>query len=154
MRFGLFPKSGVSGLLAFVNTFAVPCLLFRAMLDVDFAAVFNAEMIAGYYSSALFVLVASPSLLARFGFGNRPGEAVATGFAAVFSNTVLLGLPIVQRAYGEDRRCRSCIRSSAFTAPTLMTVSLIAMEILAARRRNAEQRSPSPRSSASSPIRC
>ena len=128
VRFSVFPKSGVSGLIAFVNTFAVPCLLFRAMLDIDFHAVFNPLMISGYYISAVAVLALS-IVLARFAFGNRPGEAVSSGFAAVFSNTVLLGLPIVQRAYGEDV-LPIMYSIIGFHAPILMTISLITMEIM------------------------
>ncbi len=127
VRFGLFPKTGVSGLISFVNNFAVPCLLFRAMLDIDFATVFNPVMITGYYVSALATL-AFAIVLARAAFGNRPGEAVSSGFAAVFSNTVLLGLPIVQRAYGEDV-LPIMYSIIGFHAPTLMTVSVITMEI-------------------------
>ena len=37
---------------------------------------------------------------ARKLFHHRPGEAVAIGFGALFSNSVLLGLPIMERAYG------------------------------------------------------
>ena len=127
VRFGAFPRTGVSGLITFVNNFAVPCLLFRAMLDIDFAAVFNPAMIAGYYISALATL-AFAIFVARAVFRNRPGEAVATGFSGVFSNTVLLGLPIVQRAYGEDV-LPIMYSIIGFHAPILMTVSLITMEI-------------------------
>ncbi len=128
VRFGVFPKTGVGGLITFVNNFAVPCLLFRAMLDIDFAAVFNPAMISGYYISAVATLAFS-ILLAHFIFRNRPGEAVASGFAAVFSNTVLLGLPIVQRAYGEDV-LPIMYSIIGFHAPILMTISLITMEIM------------------------
>lgn len=128
VRFGVFPRTGVGGLIAFVNTFAVPCLLFRAMLDIDFGAVFNPLMISGYYISAVVVLAFSIGL-AHFAFRNRPGEAVASGFAAVFSNTVLLGLPIVQRAYGEDV-LPIMYSIIGFHAPILMTISLVAMEIM------------------------
>ena len=127
VHFNAFPRSGIPGLLTFVNSFAVPILLFRAMLDIDFAAVFNPKMIAGYYTSALFVLAAA-ILIARSIFRNRPGEAVASAFGAYFSNTVLLGLPIVQRAYGAEA-LPVMYSIIGFHAPTLMTVSLIAMEI-------------------------
>ena len=38
---------------------------------------------------------------ARRFFGNRPGESISSGFSAMFTNTVLIGIPIMQRAYGE-----------------------------------------------------
>ncbi len=43
VRKGLFPKEGVKGLIEFINNFAVPCLLFQAMLFADFSTVFNPE---------------------------------------------------------------------------------------------------------------
>ena len=33
-------------------------------------------------------------------FKQRPGESVSSGFSAMFTNTVLVGIPIIQRAYG------------------------------------------------------
>lgn len=127
VRFGLYPRSGVPGLIAFVNSFATPCLLFRAMLDVDFAAVFNPLLLTGYYIGALVAMVLG-IFLARAVFKNRPGEAVASGFGAMFSNTVLLGLPIVQRAWG-DQALPVMYSIIGFHSPMLMTLSLIAMEI-------------------------
>ena len=127
VHFGGIPRTGIPGILAFVNNFAVPILLFRAMLDIDFAAVFNGKMIAGYYFSALITLAAA-IIIARAIFKNRPGEAVASAFGAYFSNTVLLGLPIVQRAYGEEA-LPVMYSIIGFHAPTLMTVSLIVMEL-------------------------
>jgi hypothetical protein len=127
VRFGLYPRTGVPGLIAFVNNFATPCLLFRAMLDVDFAAVFNPLLISGYYTGAL-IAMALAIFLARAVFGNRPGEAVASGFGAMFSNTVLLGLPIVQRAWGGEA-LPVMYSIIGFHSPILMTLSLIAMEI-------------------------
>ena len=127
VHFGGIPRTGIPGILAFVNNFAVPILLFRAMLDIDFATVFNGKMIAGYYLSALFTLAAA-IFIARAVFKNRPGEAVASAFGAYFSNTVLLGLPIVQRAYGAEA-LPIMYSIIGFHSPTLMTVSLIVMEI-------------------------
>ncbi len=128
VRFGLYPKSGVPGLISFVNNFATPCLLFRAMIDVDFGAVFNPLLISGFYTSAL-VAFAVGIVLARTVFRNRPGEAVAAAFGAMFSNTVLLGLPIVQRAWGSEA-LPVMYSIIGFHSPTLMTAALITMEIM------------------------
>ncbi|HSO47122.1 MAG TPA: AEC family transporter, partial [Rhizobiaceae bacterium] len=58
----------------------------------------------------------------------RPGEAVAVGFCAMFSNTVLLGVPIISRAYGEE------VLTPAFGiislhAPCLYAVGMLTMEL-------------------------
>ena len=100
VRFRLYPGEGVRGLVAFVNNFATPCLLFQAMLTSDFGTTFNPAVIVPFYIGALFSLLCG-ALIARRVFGNRPGESVSSGFSAMFTNTVLIGIPIIQRAYGD-----------------------------------------------------
>jgi len=98
-RSGLFSSAAVDGLMVFTQSFAIPCLLFRALVDLDLGAVFNPGLLASFYVGAL-TCFALGTLGARLVFKRRPGEAVAVGFSALFSNSVLLGLPIMQHAYG------------------------------------------------------
>jgi predicted permease len=98
-RSGIFSSSAVDGLMVFTQSFAVPCLLFRALVDLDLGAVFDPRLLVSFYTGAL-VSFALGVLGARRLFHRRPGEAVAIGFGALFSNSVLLGLPIMERAYG------------------------------------------------------
>lgn len=98
-RLGAFAPSHVDGLMVFTQRFAIPCLLFLALARLDLAAGFDWRMLSAYYSGSLVCFaagVAGTMLWLR-----RPAEdAVAVGFAAMFANTVLLGLPIAERAYG------------------------------------------------------
>ncbi|MCS6759062.1 MAG: hypothetical protein MO852_08605 [Candidatus Devosia euplotis] len=41
-------------------------------------------------------------VIALRGYGNTPGVAVSVGFSGMFTNTVLVGLPIIQRSYGVE----------------------------------------------------
>ena len=91
--------SGVAGLMVFAQRFAIPCVLFRGISQLDLAAVFDVGLIGSFYIGAIAVFVIG-IFVARRVFRRRPGEAVAIGFAAMFSNTLLLGLPIIERAYG------------------------------------------------------
>ncbi len=100
-RFGFFKSSAVDGLMVFTQGFAVPCLLFRATMQLDLAEVLNAGMLLSYYIGA-FVAFVLGITGARVLFKRRPGEAVVFGFGAMYSNTVLLGLPITERAYGAE----------------------------------------------------
>lgn len=100
-RSGVFSSSAVDGLMVFTQNFAIPCLLFRALVDLDLGAVFDPRLLASFYVGAVTCFVLG-ILGARLAFGRRPGEAVAIGFGALFSNSVLLGLPIMERAYGAD----------------------------------------------------
>ena len=98
-RTGLFHSSAVDGLMVFTQSFAVPCLLFRGLVDLDFGAYFDPRLLFSFYLGAV-VAFALGILGARRLFHRRPGEAVAIGFGALFSNSVLLGLPIMEHAYG------------------------------------------------------
>jgi predicted permease len=98
-RSGLFSSSAVDGLMVYTQSFAIPCLLFRALVDLDLGAVFNPGLLVSFYTGAV-VAFALGILGARRLFHRRPGEAVAIGFSALFSNSVLLGLPIMEQAYG------------------------------------------------------
>jgi len=127
VRFKLYPAAGVSGLISFVNNFATPCLLFQAMLSVDFATAFNPQYLLSFYIGA-FSCFAIAFLTARIFFKRRPGEAVAVGFSAYFTNTVLLGLPIIQRAYG-DEALPYLFAIVGFHAPLLMSFGMLMMEL-------------------------
>lgn len=127
VRLKLYPQEGVRGLLAYVNNFATPCLLFRAMLEVDFEAAFNLAIIGPYYIGAFSVMLIA-AMIAKYGFKRRPGESVSVGFAAMFTNTVLVGIPVLQRAFGEEAMpiVYSII---GLHAPILMTVGMFVMEL-------------------------
>ena len=97
----LFSIDTIDGLMKFSQNFAIPVLLFDAIATVDLANVFDLNLFFSFYVGAtacfLFGFFGSHYLF------NRPLEdSVAIGFCCLFSNTVMLGLPITERAYGED----------------------------------------------------
>jgi len=98
-RSGLFKSSVIDGLMTFTQGFAIPCLLFLAIADLDLGEVFDWRLLLSFYAGAA-ICFALGIAGARLIFRRRPGEAVAIGFCALFSNSVLLGLPIMERAYG------------------------------------------------------
>lgn len=100
-RAGAFSDAFNDGLMKFSQGFAIPCLLFLAVARLDLAEVFHPDILLPFYagSTTCFVL---GGLAARIFFKRRPGEAVAVAFCALFANSVLLGLPIIERAYGAD----------------------------------------------------
>ncbi len=126
VRFKLYPVSGVGGLISFVNNFATPCLLFQAMLKVDFETAFNPKYLLSFYIGA-FTCFFLAFLISRFLFKRRAGESAAVGFSAYFTNTVLLGLPIIQRAYGDDA-LPLLYAIIGFHAPLLMSFGMLVME--------------------------
>ncbi len=100
-RTKLISDSGVDGLMRFSQNFAIPCLLFRSIADLDLGTSFSPGLLLSFYIGA-FAGFAAGFFGAHKGFGRPLDESVAVGFACMFSNTLLLGLPITERAYGAD----------------------------------------------------
>lgn len=99
---GLFPVAGVDGVLRFAQSFAVPCLLFQAIANLDLSAAFDARLLFSFYTGAA-ICFALGMIGARVFFKRDWEDCVAIGFCCLFSNSVLLGLPISERAYGTDQ---------------------------------------------------
>jgi len=97
----LFSQDAVAGLMNFAQNFAVPCLLFLAIWRIDLAADINLALMLSFYIGA-FAGFAFAFAGARWLFRRSLRDAIAIGFCGMFSNTVLLGLPITERAYGAD----------------------------------------------------
>ena len=97
----LLSESAIDGLMRFSQSFAIPCLLFRSISDLDLSTSFDPGLLLSFYIGA-FVGFAAGFLGAHHGFGRPLDESVAIGFACMFSNSLLLGLSITERAYGPD----------------------------------------------------
>ncbi|MCB2100729.1 MAG: AEC family transporter [Rhodobacterales bacterium] len=127
VRWRWFPAAGIDGVVSFVNNFATPCLLFQAMLNIEFTKVFDPGLLGAFYLGA-FVTFAAVLSTARWGLKLRPGDAVVVGFGAFFTNTVLLGLPIIHRAFG-DEALPSIYAIIGVHSPLLMTTGMVTMEL-------------------------
>jgi len=125
----------VDGLMVFTQNFAIPCLLFKATSGLDLSVNLDWRLLVSFYTGAgtCFIL---GILGARYIFGRRPGEAVAVGFAALFGNTVLLGLPIMERAFGVDALAPN-FAIVAFHAPFCYLLGITLMEVTRADGRGA-----------------
>lgn len=99
---GWFPVAGVDGVMRFAQSFAVPFLLFQAISRLDLSASFDARLLISFYSGAASCF-ALGMLGARVFFKRDWEDCVAIGFCCLFSNSILLGLPISERAYGADQ---------------------------------------------------
>lgn len=98
---GLFSDAAVDGLMAFAQNVAIPCLLFHAIARLDVAEIFDARLLGSFYLGATAGFLAGV-FGARVLFGRPWEDCVAIGFCCLFSNSLLLGLPITERAYGTD----------------------------------------------------
>ena len=99
--FRLFSTETIDGLMKFSQNFAIPILLFNAISKVDLVNVFDLNLFFSFYFGAT-----AGFLIGFFGshylFSRPLEDSVAIGFCCLFSNTVMLGLPITERAFGED----------------------------------------------------
>ncbi|MBI1492592.1 AEC family transporter [Halocynthiibacter styelae] len=125
---GLFSPEGVQGLMKFTQQFAIPCLLFRAISTLDLGQQFEPGLLISYYGASGAGFVAG-LLGARYIFGRDWEDSVVIGFACMFANTVLLGLPITERAFGEAALAPNYM-IIAFNAPFCYGVGVTAMEIV------------------------
>ena len=128
VRFRLFPGEGIKSLIAFVNNFATPCLLFHSILTSDFRSAFNLSIIGPFYLGALICFVVGIVIARKF-FGNTPGESVSVGFSGTFTNTVLVGLPIMQRAYGLES-LPVTLSIIGLHGAILLSVGMVTMELV------------------------
>lgn len=126
VRLKLFPDEMVDALTYFTQRFAIPVLLFAGIARLDLGAVFDWRLLLSFYSGAALCF-ALGILGARLLFQRRPGEAVAVGFGALFSNSVLLGLPIMERAYGAEALAAN-FAIIAIHAPFCYLLGITAME--------------------------
>ncbi|MBE0413218.1 AEC family transporter [Yoonia sp.] len=124
---GGFSEAGVDGLMKFTQGFAIPCLLFRAISTLDLGQNFDLALLFSFYAGALAGFFAG-LLGARFIFGRDWEDSVAIGFCCLFSNSLLLGLPITERAYGSDALMAN-YAIIAVHSPFCYAVGITAMEI-------------------------
>ena len=128
VRFKAFPDSGVDGLMKFTQNFAIPCLLFAAIARLDLGATLNWALLGSFYAGATVGFLAG-LFGARFLFGRAWEDSIAIGFVCLFSNSVLLGLPITERAYGPDA-LEANFLIVAFHAPFCYALGMTVMEVV------------------------
>ncbi|MGK7755698.1 MULTISPECIES: AEC family transporter [unclassified Roseovarius] len=128
---GWFSQSGVDGLMKFTQSFAIPCLLFVAIARLDLGQHFNWRVLLSFYAGALSGF-ALGMLGGRFLFGRPWEDCVAIGFCCLFSNSLLLGLPLTERAYGPDA-LEANYAIIAMHSPFCYGVGITTMEIVRAK---------------------
>ncbi|MVO16663.1 AEC family transporter [Parasedimentitalea huanghaiensis] len=127
-RAGYFTQDHVDGLMKFTQNFAIPCLLFRAIANLDLAASFDLRLLASFYAGAAICFTIGIAG-ARLIFKREWEDCVVIGFCCLFSNSVLLGLPITERAYGADNLTGN-FAIIAFHAPFCYGLGITVMEVV------------------------
>ena len=127
VRWGILAPGAIDGLMSYALNIAVPALLFRAISTLDIGATYEPRLLAAFYGAATasFLLGIAG---ARVVFGRPWPDAVAIGFCALFSNTLLLGLPVTEQAYGPGALDANYAIVSLH-APFCYALGLVTMEV-------------------------
>lgn len=120
-------EATVDALMKFTQGVAIPCLLFSALSKLDLSAGFRVDLLFSFYigATSCFALGITG---ARLIFKRDWPDAIAIGFCCLFSNSVLLGLPITERAYGPDALAGN-FAIIALHAPFCYLLGITTMEI-------------------------
>lgn len=116
------------GLMLFTQGFAIPCLLFRAIAQLELSVYFEPTLLFSYFGPAVFLFVVG-SFGARLLFDRPWEDSLAIGFCCLFMNAVLLGLPITERAYGTEA-LKPNYAIVSINAVVCYGIGITAMEIL------------------------
>ncbi len=134
-RAGYFSAIHIDGLLRFTQHFAIPCLLFFAIANLDLSIGFDPRLMLSFYGGATICFI-----LGTFGahlvFKRDWEDSIVIGFCCLFSNSVLLGLPITERAFGSGNLTGN-YAIIALHAPFCYGLGITVMEITRNTGRNA-----------------
>ena len=98
---GWFDQTAIRGLTRFVFDFAVPMLLLRTVSTAQLPEDIPWNFLASYYLATMLLLF-SGLVLTRITYRITFSEQVVSAFSCSFSNTVLLGIPLVLLAFGDQ----------------------------------------------------
>ena len=118
---------GMRGIAEFVYWVAIPALLFRTMASTAPPAQDDLATLAAYFLSCFLVYGACLPLL-RVLFDVRLAEGAVLGMGATFGNSVMLGIPLVQRSLGAEGLATLLLIISVHAA-LLFTLATITVEL-------------------------
>ena len=121
-HFGAFGEHGAKRLVTFVFNMAIPVMLFRSLAGVDFPEEIPWGFLWAFYGGA-FLTYAAGMAVARVRFARPLDEQAIYGMCAGFSNTVLLGIPLMLSAFGPEAVLPTLL-IIAFHSVTLLPVTV------------------------------
>lgn len=121
----------IDGLMRFTQNLVFPVLLFKAIATLDLGANFDAALLVSFYTGSI-VSFSFGLIGARYLFKREWEDAVAIGFGCLFANSLMLGLPITERAFGTEALGPN-YAIVAIHSPICYGIGITAMEIVRAR---------------------
>lgn len=126
VKWGGWPKAAADALARFVFTIALPAMLFRLMSGFSKLPPVNVRLLVAFFGGCLVVFLLGRLVSARlFRLDGVSQSVFALG--GVFSNNVLLGLPLTRILLG-DEAMPSAALVVVFNALTLWTLVTVSVE--------------------------
>lgn len=126
MRWSGWPKSMSESLSRFVFSVALPAMLFRMMSDLSKLPPVDARLLIAFFGSCLIVFAIGRLIAWKFFALDGVAQSVFA-LGGVFSNNVLLGLPLAKVALG-DAAVPSVALVLVFNALILWTLVTVSVE--------------------------
>jgi malonate transporter len=99
-RWGRWPKVVSDALTKFVFSIAIPAFLFRLMSDFSTLPAVDARLLIAYFGGCLVTFVLARLVAARVFGMDGVGQSIF-GVGTIFSNNVLLGIPLAKVTLGD-----------------------------------------------------
>ncbi|MGD9511830.1 MAG: AEC family transporter [Geminicoccaceae bacterium] len=126
-RLRAFDEAATRGLSLFAFNFAIPVFLLRTVAQTELPPQPEWDFVLAYFTGA-FTVFALGALVARLLFARGGAMPAIFGITACFSNTTILGIPIVLRAFGEAAAVPLAL-ILAFHSALLFTLTTVVAEI-------------------------
>ena len=126
MRFSGWPTSVSDSLTLFVFNLAIPVMLFRLMSDSAKLPSMDLRLLLAFFGGCLIVFAIGRVVSWKF-FGLDGVSQSIFGFGCVYSNGILLGLPLVRITFG-DAAMPSAVVVLVFNAMILLTLTTVSIE--------------------------
>lgn len=94
-------RQDIQGLSRFVFVIAFPILLFNSFANMEMPAQFDWKFLFCYYL-VVFVVFSLGMFIDKYAFSGSAKEQVIFGLGSSYSNLILVGLPIISSAFGEE----------------------------------------------------
>ncbi len=132
IRFEIMDRGGLRGLNDLVFFAALPCLLFRSVVQ---APEFSVLAIASAYFTAGLAIYAAAFAFAMLVLRTGLSRAAMLALNASYGNTVLMGVPVIAGAYGVDG-ISSLLGIVSLQSIVFLPMTTVLMEVGGNRRTN------------------
>ncbi|TAG26404.1 MAG: AEC family transporter [Burkholderiales bacterium] len=133
-RAGFMPANSAKDLSKLVFTVFLPPMLFRTMVNI------HPENLQGKPSVA-YLLGMALIYAAMFFAAGRNRKAAVLGLAASYSNTVMIGIALIQFAYGEQG-VAVLLALIAVHSLIMLSMATVVLELVTLREKSSEQAHP------------